>query len=589
VALLGFDLGLARGQEGLVQGALTALKPLAPELFPDQLHELSQRLLAAGLESELVSILDDDVCALPSARLSLRDVAQAHKRLGEPTRSYDLLGKLPDDPDAMVDRFLLLCLQGQADEAARRLRLAPAAAKSMRDRSDLCLLAANALMQYPALVDGTPLQRLNELHAGDGLSLPRLELLDALLRLMPVLDRMEDALPQTVVDSPRTAYPHAGADVEALVALARTDRDTARRVCEDLLYLTLMQDRPFWADESRQLARHALMLLPGLAAPTRTLAAAELADGDPHEAMQLLQPVLDAGPPEPDDLTLFLQAVRDCDHPEWGVAYVLQYQDQPDALLVLAKALQDWDHIDEARRFYEQVLAARPSDAQAQAGLISTLVALRRPEDAVAAIEQALTDHASDASLAEVCGDALASLFKPSAKAVSLLQYLWSRHEDLDQVGEALARVAGNDAEALRIVLQELADRVGRRGPETDPARATAHSRALIRAARTARAHELPDLARQLNELALRTEPGAISLYRELGFLELETGHLEQARSYLEVSSFVDTEDRDAAIALARLDSASSASPSAPPTSCAAPSAAPSRPTWSRSWPPRPG
>ena len=424
----------------------------------------------------------------------------------------------------------------------------------MRERSDLCLLAANALMQYPSLADGSPLQILNDMHAGDDLPLPRLELLDALLRLMPVIERLQDALPLTIVDSPRTVYPHAGADVEALVALSRSDPDTARRVCEDLLYMILMQDRPFWADESRQLARHALELLPGLQAPTRTLAGAELADGRPREAMQLLQPVLDAGPPEPDDLTLFLQAVRDCDHPEWGVAYVLQYQDQPDALLVLADTLQDWGHVDEARQFYEQVLAARPSDAQAQAGLITALVTLHQADDAVAAIEQALTDHASDDSLAEVCGDALASLFKPSAKAVSLMQFLWSRHEDLDQVGEALARVAGNDTEALRIVLQELIDRVGRRAPETEAEHAARHAQALVRAARTARANELPDLGRQLNEMALRTEPGAIALYRELGFLELETGHLEQARSYLEVSSFVDTEDRDAAIELARLD-----------------------------------
>ncbi|HEX5012155.1 MAG TPA: tetratricopeptide repeat protein [Planctomycetota bacterium] len=554
VAMLGFDLGLARGQQGLVQGALATLKPIAPELFPDQLHDLAERLLSAGLDSELVEILDDEVCALPSARLSLREVAQAHKRLGEPARAYELLGKLPDDPDAMVDRFILLCLQGQVDEAARRLRLAPSSAKLLQARSDVCLLAANALMQYPALVDGTPRQRLDEMHAGDNMSLPRLELLDALLRLMPVLERLQDALPPSVVDSPRTAYPHAGTDVEALVALARTDPVTARRVCEDLLYLVLMQDRPFWADESRNLARHALVLLPGLAAPTRVLAAAELADGHPQAAMQLLQPVLDAGPPEPSDLDLFLRAVRECDHPEWGVAYVLQYQDQPGALLVLADALLDWGHAKEARQFYEQVLAGNATDAQAQAGLITALVDLRQPEDAVASIEQALTDHPSDASLAEVCGDALASLFKPTAKAVSLMQYLWSRHEDLDQVGEALARVAGNDTEALRVVLQELADRVSRRPPETDFDRAASHSSALVRAARTARAHELPDLARQLNELVLRTEPGAIALYRELGFLELEIGHPEQARAYLEVSSFVAPEDRDAAIELARLD-----------------------------------
>jgi tetratricopeptide (TPR) repeat protein len=553
VALLGLDVGLALGAEGLVQSAVAALAPLAPELFPDQLHDLAGRLLAAGLDLELVRIFDDAVCEIPAAQQSLRDVAEAHKRLGDPTRTDELLGRLPEDPDALVDRFLLLCLQGEPDEAARRLRLQPTADRVLRERGELCLLAANALMQLQAMLDGTPLTALAELHADEHLTAARLELLDALLRLMPNLQRLDDVLPAGVVEDPRSTYPHAGPDVEAIVALARADRDQARRVCEDLLYLILMQDRSFWADESRQLAQHALALLPGLAAPTRTLASAELADGQPCEAMLRIQPLL-TGTPEPEDLRLLLEGTRECDHSEWGVALTLQFEEQPAAMLVLADVLSEWGHPEEAHHLYEQVLVGSPGDVDAQAGLISTLVALRRTEEAVTAAEQALTDHPTDAHLAEVCADALAGMFKPSPKALSLMQFLWSRREDLDQVGEALARAAGNDTAALSAVLEVLIDRASHRAIEIDPERAAVRAQAIVRAARTARLHGLPDLARQLNEMALRTEPGAITLYRELGFLELEAGALEDARSYLEVLSFVDVEDREAVMALAQLD-----------------------------------
>jgi hypothetical protein len=59
--------------------------------------------------------------------------------------------------------------------------------------------------------------------------------------------------------------------------------------------------------------------------------------------------------------------------------------------------------------------------------------------------------------------------------------------------------------------------------------------------------------ARELNALALRQDPGSINRYREMAFLELEDGHLEPARRYLEVLSFINLTDRDAAQALAQL------------------------------------
>ncbi len=554
VALLGLDLGLARQHTGLVQSAVAALRPVAPELFPDQLRQVSTRLLDAGLYLELTTIFDDTVCALPAARLSLSNAAQAHKALGNPQRADELLDRLEDDADAIVDRFLLLCLQGLPDEAARRLRLRPSSDPALKARSDLCLLAGNALMDLRSLNDVQPLERLALLEAPALLGPLQTELLDALLRLLPSLTRLQDVQPAAVVDDPHSAYPHAGADVQRLVDLARGDPAGARRVALDLVYLLLMQDRPFWADESRQLAEHALTLLPGLAEPARTLARRQLEQGRAREALGLLQPLLLTDRPDPEDLRLFLQAARDFEHAEWGVALALYFEDQPLAMRVLADALAEWGHPEEARHLYRGVLDQAPDDVQAQAGMIAVLARLRQNDEVAALVEQALVDHPDDRQLAQVCGDALAGIFRPSPRAVALMQFLWGRHEDLDQVGEALARAAGDDQQLLRETLEHLATSAARRLPDDDSALAATHSQALVRAARTARDHGHAELARELNSAALRLEPGAINLYRELAFLELDLGKLQEARSYLEVLSFVDTSDRDAALALALLD-----------------------------------
>ncbi len=258
--------------------------------------------------------------------------------------------------------------------------------------------------------------------------------------------------------------------------------------------------------------------------------------------------------PDPGDLRLFLQASRDYDHAEWGVAFALYFEEDPDAALVLADTLAEWGHAEQALPLYEKVLASRPGDAAAQRGQIAVLHELRRTDEMVLVAEQALTDHPDDEQLAATCAEGLSGIPRPSIKAVSIMQFLWSRHAGLDQLGEALARAAGEDEPLVQATLERLVDRVSQAPVDTDRERAGARGQALVRAARTARAHGLLALARQLNELALRMEPGLITLYRELAFLELELGNLETARSYLEVLSFVDLDDRDAAMELARLD-----------------------------------
>ena len=209
---------------------------------------------------------------------------------------------------------------------------------------------------------------------------------------------------------------------------------------------------------------------------------------------------------------------------------------------------------EEALNLYERLLVQKPGDAHLEAGRINVLSALHRGADAEAAAEQAVKDHAEDDEVAQAVGKALAGQFKPDAKSTSMMDYVWKRHEDLDQVGEALARAYADDPSHLEQVLQTLIQRASTRPVQDDPELAAASSSALVRAARTARDHGLLEEARQLCELALRTEPGAITLYREMGLLELQLGHLQEARNYLEVLSFVDTEDRDAAMELARLD-----------------------------------
>lgn len=553
VALLGLDVGLAKEQEGLVSAAVSALQPIAPELFPDQLEMVAQRLLEAERYAELVRIFDDTVCSLPAAQLSLRDVAQARKALGEPGAADTLLAGVDDD-DAIVDRFLLLSLQGQPDEASRRMRLQPEAEQQARDRTELCLLAANALMDLRALQDATPLEKLLQLHADETLPPVELELFDALLRILPGLQRLDDVLPRAAVEDPGSTYPHAGRDVAALLALAATDTDAARRAGADLLYLLLMQDRPFWAAESRQLAEHALAILPSLAQPARILARRDLLDGTPRDALVLLQPLLSTGQPDPEDLRTFLQAARDFEHAEWGVALALFFEDQPPLMTVLADTLAEWGHVPEALYLYEQILAQSPDDPHVQAGRIIALTTLHRNEEAEAACEKAINAHPEDEEVAQAVGRALAGQFRVTARAQSMMTFLWKRHEDLDQVGEALARANAEDPARLAEVLDTLIERNAARPMQDDPDLAAASSQALVRAARTARDKGLLEQARRLCELALRTEPGAIGLYREMGFLELQLGQLQEARNYLEVLSFVDIDDRDAAMELARLD-----------------------------------
>ena len=554
VGMLALDLGLARQQTGLVDAAVASLKPITASLFPDQMARLSSRLREHGLYDQLVRVFDDQIVPLPATKQALPDVAAAWLALGRPEKADEALSHLPVTRDTLVDRFVLGALQGRADEACRRLRLDPGPAE-LASTVDLLLACGQALMELDALRDATPLARLKALGADKDLGPAQLELLDGLLRLLPSLGRLEDVAPAAVVDSPRTSYPLAGADLEKFVALARSDRVAARRLGEDIMGLLLMGDRPLWARTTRELAQHALTLQPALSQPARTLARRALDEGRPRDALALLQPLLLTEAPDPDDLRLFLRASADFGHPEWGVALALFFDGQPQPMAILAEALRTWGHADEARGLFERALGIDPALREARIGLVGALSDLRETDELVSRIKGWTADLPEDPELFAACADALAALPRPDAGALALMEWAWRRSDGLLGLGEALARAEASDPAAAGPVLEELLARVDAHplvGDEDDAS--VRLSMLLLRAARTARSVQLPKLARKLNEAALRTTPGAVQLYRELAFLELDEGRLEEARSYLEVLSFVDVNDREAAMALANLD-----------------------------------
>jgi len=78
-------------------------------------------------------------------------------------------------------------------------------------------------------------------------------------------------------------------------------------------------------------------------------------------------------------------------------------------------------------------------------------------------------------------------------------------------------------------------------------------ARIFIRATGTARLQGFSSLARQLNLLALRLDSGNIELYREYAYLERDEGNMDLARRYFEVLSFVDIDDKQAALDLAEI------------------------------------
>jgi tetratricopeptide (TPR) repeat protein len=223
-------------------------------------------------------------------------------------------------------------------------------------------------------------------------------------------------------------------------------------------------------------------------------------------------------------------------------------------LQLLADTLVDWGLAEDARPLYETLLERDPDDARALGGLVRAHSAVRDHDATIGAVEHALALHGEDDAVVAVCADALAGIHRPTAAAVERMAALFGAHDELHSLGEALARAQDGDPAAVEATLLAFLNRLESHPVGYGSDEGQQRSQLLVRAARTARSNHLADLARELNTLALRLAPGAITLYRDLAFIELEEGHLEVARRYLEVLSFVDLNDRESAMALAELD-----------------------------------
>ncbi|GEM_PF-1849283 len=552
VALVGLELGLAQGQENLVTSAITVLQPLSAGLFPDQISGLCQRLLSAEMFTELLRVFPESTRQLPAVRPALVPLAQAAKSLGQVDVANELL-TLADPHGALRHGFLLLALDARTAEANRRLNLV-SVPDDLTGERDLCLAAGGALTGSHTLFDEVPTAFLRELGMDGQFAPTQLELLDAMLRLLPFLSRLDSVRPTQVVDDPRGAYPHAGADVERFLALARDDPEAARRAGESLLIMLLINNDAFWDREELFLAQHVLSIVPGMQAPSLTVANAELSREQPRLALELLAEFLAGGELDHDGIELFLTATEAYGKEEWGLGLALGLAQQDDRVhLILARTLLGRGFPKEARELYEQFLERNVDDAEGLAGLIETFAILKNQVGLLNAVERALVAHPDDSGLRALCADSLAAMKSPQAKTLALMEQLvaLSPHELALQA--TLITAQEGDPDQVEPMARQMLQAM-----EADPVplgseEATARTRLLMEAATAARHTGLLELSRELHEAAMHLDPGNIQLYRELAYIELEDGHLALARRYLEVLSFVNRGDKDPPLALARL------------------------------------
>ena len=553
VALLGLQVGLAAGDDGLTASAVDHLQSLATGLLPDQVADLSAELLETEDYRALLAVFPPEVRTVPVLHAALRPLAEAAKAVGDSRESDALLATLDDD-ESLRDRFLLLALQDRADEAGRQLRLTTVR-ESQEAEQDLCLLAASALTGFQALYDPVPVASLRELGLDAEYSRDRLELLDACLRLMPFVGRLDEVIPPELVEEPQRLYPQAGRDVARLIALSKAQPQRATRVLQSVLLQLLMNDRPFWARESRFLGEQILRDVPQLEVVSRIQARRCLDAHLASDALDILKYLLDPDALDSRTLAMFLEATRAFGHDEWGIALAYESRDKPQVRLLLAESLRERGFLDECIPHYLAFLDKHPADPQAMAGLVTTYAELRRPRDATKHARVAVGKHPDDPALARACLGALAELYTLEEDTVELIIELNKRHPDLIKPYETLARhhAGEGDMDALWAVLDRLAEQVRTQRVELWSEEAAENASAVRRAARISREQGDRDRARTLNDLALQLEPGSVAQFQELAFLELDAGRLDVARRYLEVLSIVRPFDREAPLALSRL------------------------------------
>lgn len=553
VAMLALEIGLDSGTRGLVDAAAVHLTPLAGGLFPDQLGQLTTLLLANDEHELLLSLFDEDTRSLPAMVPALRPLAEAAKALGRVDEAVELLRMLNDDA-SLRDSFLLLALDGQVDVASRRLRLEESQFER-RSEVALCELAGQALRNHRALLDGTPVERLRALTDDLEMTPAELETIDAMLRLLPVLDHPEDVLPKTVTTAPLEAYPHAGNDLILWMKLAGQDLDRGRETGRSLLLLMLAHDRPFWRREARFLAEHVLREIPDHRMASQIYARLALKDGEAENALRVLLPLTYTPDAPVEVLALAMQAAREANKDAWGMALAAAHAERRDVRLLISGALvergQALAALDRLRELYNE----DPTDDDALAATLGVLGALRRQVELVPLLHRALERQPLPGALKRACLDALANILQLDDEAMAIADVLAAANPEETPLLIAIARSAKDDPERVGELLdQVLANIEAHRNDDIDSeADIRELGIMLLHSARIARTHGLNDRARHLYELMLRIDPGGIEHYRDIASLEIEEGNLSLARRFLEVLVFVDKRDKEPPLMLSRL------------------------------------
>jgi len=552
VAMVVLELGLARGQSNLIDSAVQALRPISAGLFPDQIMFLCDRLLEEQKFEELLEIFPKKNRQLPAVRAALLPLARAAKALGL-TDEVDALLANADAQDTLRDQFILLALAGRSADANRRLNLTTVPAEQTADL-ELCLAVGGALTNTRTLIDDIPTASLRQLGLDTEFEPFQLELLDALLRILPAITRLDTVWPPQVVSDPRATYPRAGADVERFLTAVKADPETAKLAGNSLLLMLLADERPFWTRESLFLAKHALSIVPGLFSASMRVAEAELEAGRPMEAIELLAQFVPAGELDRHGMELLLRATESYGKHEWGLGIALALAQADDRIhLLLARTLIDRGYPAEARRIYDSFLKRHPNDSEALAGLIENLSILHSQRDMARVIQRVLTTHPNNDELTSLSASALAALPAPLPKSVMLMEQLANKAPHEFRLQATIAQRNTGNPDQVEQILRGMLGAMQENPVPVGSAEAMARMRVLLECSTTASKSGLPDLSREMTLFGLRLDPGNVQLYRKLAFLELEQGNLGLARGYLEILSFLNPSDKDPPLALARL------------------------------------
>jgi len=553
VALLGLEVGLQSEDIGLFSSAITHIRPLVSGLLPDQVSHLSSTLLKSKYNQELLDTFPENIRGLPALKSALRPLAEAAKATGDVDSADQLLEQL-NDAESLRDRFLLLALDNRIQEASRRMRLSHATQEQQQDRQ-LCLLAAASMTDFQTLYDMTPVSTLRSMGLDQELNPESLELLDAVLRIAPSADNLDEVVPPEVITDPFATYPSAGADVAALLEHLKKDPERTADTMRSITLLLLANERSFWSRESRLLGQQIHEHIPELVTVSRHLARQSLRAGRPNDALEILKTLLDPANPDPQALLLFMEAAEAIGHDEWGLSLAFNAKQNDTVRLILAEALLEREFLEEALPHFRTYLKGQPEDPRAISGIIQGMAALDKTTGTVEWVSKALESHPHDESLAHDSIDSLSLLSKLNEEAIQQLQRLGAENPDNVHAYEPLALyyVENELADHLIFLLDVFSEQLQESQAPLWSEQAKSEASAARALARIARESGLNDKARDLNSLALRLEPGSIELFRDLAALELAEGNLRTARRYLEAVSIIQPNDRESPLALARL------------------------------------